>query len=134
MEMPQLWAAPKLIAFVEEAGGSGSAGSGIGVGSVPGFAIDGLDGFQFFLRKRLVHRGKLFANKSLEFSGHVIQLFFQRIDARHLIIAWPPFIVQNGSVELCRFFTNALLTGDGASFCRSHDLLSHYFHSTSEFL
>src|SRR5258708_16064948 len=125
MEMPQLWAAPKLVAFVEEAGGSGSACSGIGVGSVPGFAIDGLDGFHFFLRKRLVHLGKLFANKGLEFAGHVIELFFQRIDARHLIVAWTALIVQNRTIELRCLFAYALFACDGASFCRSNNLLSH---------
>jgi len=32
-----------------------------------------------------------------------------------LIIGWPAFIVQNGSVELCCLFTDAFLTGDGTS-------------------
>src|SRR5260370_6663394 len=87
------------IAFVEIAGYSGVADSGIGIGSVPGFAVYGLDAFQFFLRKRFVHRRKLFANESFELTGHVIQLFLQRIDARYLIAGWPPFIVHVGSVE-----------------------------------
>src|SRR5712664_4953710 len=91
------------IAFVEIAEYSGGASSGIGIGSVPGFAVDGLDGFQLFLGKRFVHRRKLFCNESLEFTGRVIQLFLQRIDARGLIVGWTAFIVQYGAVELRRF-------------------------------
>src|SRR5260370_8195772 len=122
------------IAFVEIAGYSGGADSGIGIGSVPGFAVYGLDAFQFFLRKRFVHRRKLFANESFEFTGHVIQLFLQRIDARCLIVGWAAFIVQDGSVELRRFLADSLFAGDGASFRRCHDLLSHGFHFAGKFL
>src|SRR5712664_3070402 len=122
------------IAFVEIAEYSGRASSGFAVGSVPGFAVDGLDGFQLFLGKRFVHRRKLFCNESLEFAGHVIQLFLQRIDARGLIVGWTAFIVQYGAVELRRFLADALFAGDGASFRRSHDLLSHGFHFAGEFL
>src|SRR5260370_31044654 len=122
------------IAFVEIAGYSGGASSGIRIGSVPGFAVDGLDGFQFFLRKRFVHRRKLFCNEGVEFAGHVIKLFLHRIDARGLIIGWTAFIVQYGSVELRRFLADALLASDGTSFRRCHDLLSHGFHFAGEFL
>src|SRR5260370_29575707 len=108
--MQQLWAAWTLVAFVEEPGGSGSAGCGIGIGSVPGFAIDGLDGFQFFLRKRFVNRGKLLSIKGLEFAGHVIDLFFKQIDSRHLIVAWPPFIVQNCAVDSRGLFASPPFT------------------------
>src|SRR5260370_10876719 len=121
-------------AFVEIAGYSGGADSGIGIGSVPGFAVYGLDAFQFFLRKRFVHRRKLFCNEGVEFAGHVIKLFLQRIDARGLIIGWTAFIVQYGSVELRRFLADALLASDGTSFRRCHDLLSHGFHFAGEFL
>jgi len=88
----------------------------------------------FFLRKRLVHRGKLLANKGLEFAGHVIELLFQRIDARHLIVAWTALIVQNSTIELRRLFAYALFTCDGAAFRRGHNFLSHCFHFTGEFL
>src|SRR5712692_7689232 len=71
----------QLIASAEEPGGSGGASSRIGIGGVPGFAIDRLDGFQFFLRKCFVHRWKLLANKGVEFAGHILQFFPQRIDA-----------------------------------------------------
>src|SRR5712664_1510224 len=122
------------IAFVEIAGYSGGAGSGIGIGSVPGFAVDGLDGFQFFLRKRFIHRRKFLGNEGVEFAGHVFQFLLQRIDARGLIVGWTAFIVQYGSVELRRFLADALFAGDGASFRRGHDLLSHGFHFAGEVL
>src|SRR5260370_12845991 len=122
------------IAFVEIAEYSGRASSGFAVGSVPGFAVDWLDGFHIFLGKRFVNRRKLFCNVSLEFAGHVIKLFLQRIDARGLIVGWAAFIVQDGSVELRRFLADALFAGDGASFRRCHDLLSHAFHFPAQFL
>src|SRR5580693_4180162 len=67
----------------------------IGIGGVPGFAVDGLNGLQFFLRKRLVHRRKFLSHKRLEFAGDILQLFLQRVDARGLIITWAPLIIQN---------------------------------------
>src|SRR5712692_7773055 len=57
-KMSQLRAVWRLFALVEEPGASGSAGSGISVRSVPRFAVNRLDRFQLFLRKRLIHCGK----------------------------------------------------------------------------
>src|SRR5882762_8496170 len=56
------------------------------------------------------------------------------MNARGLIIGWAAFIAQYGSIKLRRFFTDSLLTGDGASFRRGHDFLSHGFHFAREFL
>src|SRR3984957_3656861 len=64
----------------------------IGIGGVPGFAVDGLNGFQFFLRKRFVHRRKFLSHKRLEFASDILQLFLQRVDAPGLIISGAPLI------------------------------------------
>src|SRR5260370_6013428 len=64
-KMLQLRAARTLIAFVEVPGGSESAGSGIGVGRVPGLPVDGLDGSHHFLGKRFLRLHKLFFTLSL---------------------------------------------------------------------
>src|SRR5712692_9536954 len=133
-KMSQLRAVWRLFALLEEPGASGSAGSGISVRSVPGFSVKGLDRLQFFLRKSLIHCGKFLGNEGVEFAGHVIQFLLERIDARTLVIGWTPLIVQNSSVECRRFFADAFLTGDGASFRRGHDLLAHGFHFAGEFL
>src|SRR5712691_1756363 len=133
-KMSQLRAVWRLFALVEEPGASGSAGSGISVGSVPRFAVNRLDRFQLFLRKRLIHCGKFLGNEGVEFAGHVIQFLLERIDARTLVIGWTPLIVQKSSVECRRFFADAFLAGDGASFRRGHDLLAHGFYFAGEFL
>src|SRR6266446_4616996 len=102
-KMSQLRAVWRLFALLEEPGASGSAGSGISVRSVPRFAVNRLDRFQFFLRKSLIHCGKFLGNEGVEFAGHVIQFLLERIDARTLVIGWTPLIVQNSSVECRRF-------------------------------
>src|SRR5206468_12391854 len=101
---PPQQAAQWLVAFVEEHGCSGNAGARLALGGVPSFAIEGLDGLQLFLLKRLVYAGQFLGNEGVELAGHVIQFFLQRVDARDLIVPRPSFVIQNGSVELRRFF------------------------------
>src|SRR5437762_13984710 len=116
LEMRQLWAAWKLIAFMQGCAASTSPFFRITVRDIPGFAVHRLDGFQFLLRECFVYGGKLLGNNGIKFTGHFIQFFLQRIDARDLIVGWTAFIVQDGAVKLRRFFTDSLLTGDGSSF------------------
>src|SRR6266571_1892482 len=106
----------------------------VGVGRVPGFAIDRPNCFQLLLRQRFVHRREFLGNERVEFRGNVLQFFLQRIDARDLIIGRPPFVIQNVSVELRGFLANALFSGDRAAFLRGHDLLAHFFCLLRQFL
>ncbi len=75
--MPQLWAAWKLIAFVEACAAGGSSAFRIAVRGIPGFAVYRLNGIQLFLCECLIHRRKFLGNESVELAGGVFQFFLQ---------------------------------------------------------
>src|SRR5438552_2124641 len=81
-----------LIPLTGEIASAGTACFRVAIGGVPRFAVESLNGSQFFLSQRLIQRGQFLRHKAVEFFLHVLELFLQRIDARRLVIRRPPLV------------------------------------------
>src|ERR1700689_2244655 len=69
----------------------GAARLRIGIGFVPLFPRERMNGFGFFLRQRDIRFLDVFGHKRIELFHHIVELACQRINASRLVVGWAPF-------------------------------------------